>query len=179
MLCCNSVSNILLLRNLNLALLVLLQLVHVTLRFKTQFREHFPFLGFLLQSFHVLRFLGRTAARHDELLALFPFGIATSLKFLQLRAQFLTELHLVELGCLFLLRHDLLLQFDLFVEVSFLEFAQFTHLHNLGLMASKRFTHGQLVLVSRGPTLTIVNFAICNGKLLASRRQHLRAVLNE
>ena len=53
-----------LIRDLNLAFFVNLQLVHITLSFKIQLHDQLPFFSLLLKSYYILRLLRWPTCRH-------------------------------------------------------------------------------------------------------------------
>lgn len=84
----------------------------------------------------------------------------------------------MEFAGLFLSGYNLLLHLNLLVEVLLLEFLELANLDQLSLVSSQRFRHRQLVLVAAG-VICIDNLAVSLSKLLTSRWQRRRAVLEE
>lgn len=89
------------------------------------------------------------------------------------------QLHLVELSSFFLCCDNFLLNDNLLVPVTLLEFSQLANSQNFSLVASESLTHGQLILVATQASFTFLNLAIRHCELLASGRQRLRTILSE
>ena len=74
-----------------------------------------------------------------------------------------------EFGLFFLSVLDLILHDNLLLKVLFLKLFDLTDAHELGLMASKSFTHSQLVLVLFISTFAFLIVQIAHGELLSAR----------
>ena len=119
-----------------------------------------------------------TTCSHDELLPLGSLSFSLYRTLSNLLAQFLMQLHLLELALILLCLHDLVRHRNLLQEVPLLKLLDLANAEKLLLVASQGLSHGKLVLVLRagslvwGPAMDITD-----SQLLPAWGQMRRAVL--